>query len=147
MFRAELKAEPLSIPNLVIVPSNQRPAWLQKTIKPKRPRSAEMLPGGTPLAKAVRWFKAQNLFVCFYCGIELVQTRPMPGQIFPSNGKTHDHVVPRSKGGGVKVKCCLWCNGKKGRMDVDDSRKVLTGKRDGQFHGEKLYAEYLKACI
>lgn len=140
LFFKEIKTEPFSIPNLRIVPVEPR----RISGKPKRPQSRELLRGDTGLAKAVRWFTAQILFSCFYCGVELLQTRPPNGQRHPPNGYTRDHVIPKSKGGKVKVPCCVWCNSKKGSRDADAARKLLTGRRDGKFYGEQMYAEYIR---
>ena len=56
-----------------------------------------------------------SAFTCHYCG-ELIDEGVSP----PSpNALTVDHVIPISKGGGLKDKnnvvvCCYFCNMKKG---------------------------------
>lgn len=73
----------------------------------------------------------KNRKQCAYCGVTLTSTGHGVGvpSRFASqsaqdnwrwDGRSWDHVVPKSVGGSLLVPSCCWCNSKKGDMSLKD---------------------------
>ena len=53
-------------------------------------------------------------YKCCYCGQDIIEYKPVKGEIPPLNMATVDHILPESKGGKRTLNncciCCLRCN-------------------------------------
>lgn len=62
---------------------------------------------------------------CHYCKCKMDTTTYSPGEQFPLNAVTVDHVVPRSRGGSDHpnnlVLACFGCNSTKGSTLVESN--------------------------
>ncbi len=58
-------------------------------------------------------YKRDN-YICQYCGIKVHKYLNEKGRPYPDNGRTVDHIIPRSKGGKNSkdntITCCYKCN-------------------------------------
>lgn len=63
---------------------------------------------------------------CYYCGVHLHRFN-----------RSHDHVVPESRGGDKFVDACKPCNVFKGQSSLEEFREHLTvGDTPHVFYGE-----------
>jgi len=73
---------------------------------------------------------------CFYCGVLLAPLKPNK-----INGRTKDHLHPKSKGGGLRihnvVQACVVCNTGKGSFSLEEYR---------EWYGMSFFSELVLGC-
>jgi hypothetical protein len=89
------------------------------------------------------WRRADKFSQCVYCGCVL--SVPTDVDDNTPTAATLDHIVPKCRGGQVKVWACLACNRDKAHLSLNEWRIVLSVRRRRPvlFHFEKLIPSML----
>ena len=86
----------------------------RKLFKKRKRRGVDVISVKLSKKNLKRYLLALHHYKCCYCGEDIIDYKPVKGEIPPPNMATVDHIVPESKGGKRTIDncciCCLRCN-------------------------------------